>query len=195
MIICACFGRGLACPIRRQRACRLKRRPSPKWWIASWAWRKARGFCCWRRWRAARRANSARNWPNSSAAALNASKSTASFIKLPRHPSSTRSSSTILKWWWTALWCAMASCSDWRIPSKPRSASPMALPMPKTPMAGNARFFPAASPARFPASPSRKSNHACFPSIHRMAPAPFAMGSARKAFSIRNWSCRRMMSR
>ena len=195
MTICACFGRGLVCPIRPRPACRLKRRPCPKWWTVCWPCPKAHGFCCWRPSRAARRANSARNWPNSNAAGLNASKSTARSIKLPRLRSSTRSSSTILKSWWTASWCVKASCSALRIPSKPRLGSPMALPMPKTPMVGNARYFPAALPARFPVSASRKLNRAFFPSIHRMAPAPPVMGSARKAFSTHNWSCRRMMSR
>ena len=64
--------------IRPRPGCRSRRRRSARWSTGAWRCRRGRGCCCWRRWCATARANTARSWPSCSAAASPASRSTAS---------------------------------------------------------------------------------------------------------------------
>ena len=104
------------------RRCRSRRRRSARWSTGCWRCRRARGCCCSPPWCATARANTARNWPNCSAAASPASRWTASCTRSARSRRSTARSSTRSRRWWTGV-VVRDGIADagWPTVSRPRS--------------------------------------------------------------------------
>ena len=105
----------------------------------------------------------------------------------PRRLRSTRSSSTTSTWWSTASWCAATSRRG--SPIRFETALELADGIADRRTGRSRRRRTASrsasssarnSPARFPASPFRRSSRGCSPSTIRSAPAPSATGSARR---------------
>ena len=186
---CACSTPGSASPIRPRPGCRSRARRCRRWSTASWPCPRARASICWRRSCAGARASTARSSPSCCAPASSGSRSTASCTSWTRCRSSTRRSSTTSSWW-SIAWCwRPGSSSAWPTRSRPRCTIPTVCSWSRMRIPASSCCSRPSSPARSPASPSRRSSRACSRSTARRAPARRATVSGAACTWTRSWWC------